>query len=37
MTVADLVEVFGMFAVVWVTGYVAGIGAGMIRRIRDVV
>jgi len=28
---------FGGAAVLWITGFVAGLGVGFIRRIRDVV
>jgi hypothetical protein len=28
---------FGAAAVMWITGYVGGLAAGFIRRIRDVV
>jgi len=31
-----LVYAFGAAAVVWVGGFVAGVAAGFVRRIRDV-
>lgn len=37
MSIGDLAEVVGLFAVVWMAGFAVGVSMGLLRRLRDVV